>query len=221
MFVTPEVIGHIIQELDSLRVPESQTPVPMLCSSVRLQPSPRSIACYPIAPSYPSGSLYSFVIIQLLPHLLYPLALLLRLLAILPCALESQAAQAHVDFVFGVGAVSGDLPEEAFRVAFVKGGDDFCAAYGLLIGDCGGMSVGRRRTLLDFLGMQMGMHLGVFGCRVQGSSAGCCSTVACDCSLKIQVEHASKSQDFVNLLVRTRLSQRLNTTLSILSETHS
>jgi hypothetical protein len=159
MSVTPEVIGHIIQELDSLRVPESQTPVPMLCSSVRLQPSPRSIACYPIIPSYPSGSLYLFVIIQLLPHLLYPLALLLRLLTILPCALESQAAQAHVYFVLGVGAVSGDLPEEAFRVAFVEGGDDFCTAYGLLIGDCGGMSVGRKRTLLDFLGMQMGMHV--------------------------------------------------------------
>ena len=69
-----------------------------------------------------------FVIIQLLPHLLYPLPLLLRRLAVLSCALKSQAAQAHVHFVFGVGAISSYFPEETFRVAFVEGGDDLCAA---------------------------------------------------------------------------------------------
>ena len=60
----------------------------------------------------------SFVLIQLLPHLLYLLPLLLGRLAILLRPLESQAAQAHVDFVFRVGTIARHFPEEALVVAF-------------------------------------------------------------------------------------------------------
>jgi hypothetical protein len=71
----------------------------------------------------------SFVLIQLLPHLLDALALFLGLLAVLPGALEAQAAQAHVDLVLCVRAVAGNFPEEAAGVAFVEGGDDVGAAW--------------------------------------------------------------------------------------------
>jgi len=60
----------------------------------------------------------SFVLVQLLPHLLYLLPLLLGRLAILLRPLESQAAQAHVDFVFRVGAIPGYFPDEAAVMAF-------------------------------------------------------------------------------------------------------
>lgn len=72
----------------------------------------------------------SFIRIQLGPDLLNMLALLLRRLAILARPLEPQPAQTHVDFVLGVGAVPGYFPQEAARVAFVEGGDDFGAAWG-------------------------------------------------------------------------------------------
>ena len=65
-----------------------------------------------------------FILIQLLPHLLYPFALLLCRLAVLARALKPDAAQAHVDLVFGVGAVTGNFPKEAVGVAFFEGGDD-------------------------------------------------------------------------------------------------
>ena len=61
----------------------------------------------------------SFILIQFLPHLLYPFPLLLGGLAVLARALKSNAAQAHVYFVFGVGAISGHLPEEALSMAFL------------------------------------------------------------------------------------------------------
>lgn len=60
----------------------------------------------------------SFVLVQLLPHLLYPLPLLFSRLAIRLCLLKSQPAQAHVDFVFRVGTIARHFPEEALVVAF-------------------------------------------------------------------------------------------------------
>jgi hypothetical protein len=66
----------------------------------------------------------SFIRIQLRPHLLDLIALLFRLLPILRRALEALRPQAHVHFIFRVGAVAGDFPEEATGVAFVEGGDD-------------------------------------------------------------------------------------------------
>jgi hypothetical protein len=77
--------------------------------------------CLPLA--------HSFVVIQFLPHLLDALTLLLRFLTVLPCTLEAQAAQAHVDFVLCICAIPGDFPEEAAGVAFVEGGDDFGAGW--------------------------------------------------------------------------------------------
>ena len=72
--------------------------------------------------------IHSFILIQLLPYLFYPLALLLGRLAVLARALQPDAAQAHVDFMFGVGAVACDFPQEAVSVAFFEGGDDVGAA---------------------------------------------------------------------------------------------
>lgn len=76
-----------------------------------------------------------FVRIQLRPHLVDMRPLLLSRLAILPCLLQSQTAQTHVDFVLGVGAVAGYFPEEATGVAFVERCDDFGAAWGVLVAE--------------------------------------------------------------------------------------
>jgi hypothetical protein len=70
----------------------------------------------------------STILINLGPDLLDMLALLFGRLAVQPRALEPQPAQTHVDFVFGVGAVAGDFPDEAARVALIERGDDVGAA---------------------------------------------------------------------------------------------
>jgi hypothetical protein len=69
----------------------------------------------------------SFIRINLRPHLLYALPLLLGLLPVLRRPLEAQPPQAHVDLVLCVGAVARYFPEEAACVAFVEGCDDFGA----------------------------------------------------------------------------------------------
>lgn len=56
-------------------------------------------------------------------------ALLLCILAVPRRPLEPLGAQAHVDFVFCLCAVSRDFPEEAAGVAFVEGGDDVGAVW--------------------------------------------------------------------------------------------
>lgn len=65
-----------------------------------------------------------FILIQFPPNLLNPFPLLFRRLAILARALKPDAAQTHVDFVLGVGAIARYFPEEAVGVAFFEGGDD-------------------------------------------------------------------------------------------------
>lgn len=73
----------------------------------------------------------SFILIQFLPHLLDLLPLLLGRLAIQPRPLKPLRPQAHVDFVFRFRTVASYFPEEAAGVAFVEGGDDVGAIYGV------------------------------------------------------------------------------------------
>lgn len=122
------------------------SPCDSQCNAPKATPHNRTwCSLYTILPihirkSLLPGGINLFVLIQLLPTLLYPLALLLRRLAIQSRPLKALRSQAHIDFIFGVGAVPRDFPDESACMAFFEGSDDVCA------------------ILLDLFGMQMGMH---------------------------------------------------------------